>query len=77
MCIRDRLEALARGGTSFDSLYVDVNGRSGYFERELAVYGRTGQPCSRCGTPVVREPFMNRSSFRCPRCQPRPRAPRA
>ena len=71
------LEALARGGTSFDSLYVDVNGRSGYFERELAVYGRTGQPCSRCGTPVVREPFMNRSSFRCPRCQPRPRKPRA
>jgi formamidopyrimidine-DNA glycosylase len=67
------LEALAQGGTSFDSLYVDVNGRSGYFERHLAVYGRAGQPCDRCGTPVVREPFMNRSSFRCPRCQPRPR----
>jgi formamidopyrimidine-DNA glycosylase len=67
------LEALGQGGTSFDSLYVDVNGESGYFERELAVYGRTGLPCRRCGALVVREPFMNRSSFRCPRCQPRPR----
>ena len=67
------VEALDRGGTSFDSLYVDVNGQSGYFDRELAVYGRTGLPCRRCGALVVREPFMNRSSFRCPRCQPRPR----
>ncbi|MGH8893065.1 MAG: bifunctional DNA-formamidopyrimidine glycosylase/DNA-(apurinic or apyrimidinic site) lyase [Actinomycetes bacterium] len=67
------VEALDRGGTSFDALYVDVNGESGYFERELAVYGRTGLPCRRCGALVVREPFMNRSSFRCPRCQPRPR----
>ena len=71
------VEALARGGTSFDSLYVDVNGSSGYFERELAVYGRAGRPCLRCGALVVREPFMNRSSFRCPRCQPRPRRPHA
>lgn len=71
------VEALASGGTSFDSLYVDVNGSSGYFERELAVYGRTGRPCPRCGALVVREPFMNRSSFRCPRCQPRPRRPHA
>jgi formamidopyrimidine-DNA glycosylase len=70
------IEALGQGGTSFDSLYVDVNGESGYFERELAVYGRTGLPCRRCGALVVREPFMNRSSFRCPRCQPRPRHPR-
>lgn len=71
------VEALARGGTSFDSLYVDVNGASGYFERELAVYGRAGRPCLRCGALVVREPFMNRSSFRCPCCQPRPRRPHA
>jgi formamidopyrimidine-DNA glycosylase len=63
------IEALAQGGTSFDSLYVNVNGESGYFARSLAVYGRTGQPCLRCSTPIVREPFMNRSSFRCPRCQ--------
>lgn len=62
-------EALVAGGTSFDSLYVDVNGASGYFDRSLAVYGRAALPCRRCGTPVVRESFMNRSSFRCPRCQ--------
>ena len=69
-------EALAVGGTSFDSLYVNVNGASGYFERSLAVYGRTGQPCRRCGAAVVREPFMNRSSFRCPQCQSVPGAAR-
>jgi len=68
--------ALAAGGTSFDSLYVNVNGSSGYFDRSLHAYGRTGQPCERCGTPIVREPFMNRSSHRCPRCQPTPRRPR-
>lgn len=62
-------EALAAGGTSFDSLYVHVNGESGYFERGLDVYGREGLPCARCGTAIIREPFMNRSSFRCPRCQ--------
>ena len=66
-------EALAEGGTSFDALYVNVNGSSGYFERALAVYGREGQACPRCGRPIVREPFMNRSSFRCPSCQRRPR----
>ncbi len=65
--------ALAAGGTSFDSLYVNVNGESGYFDRSLAVYGREGQPCPRCGTPVRRDPFMNRSSYTCPQCQPRPR----
>jgi formamidopyrimidine-DNA glycosylase len=65
--------ALAQGGTSFDALYVNVNGESGYFDRSLEVYGRAGEPCSRCGTPVVRVPFMNRSSYFCPRCQPRPR----
>ena len=66
-------EALAVGGTSFDALYVNVNGQSGYFSRSLAVYGQEGEPCPRCGTEVVRESFMNRSSFFCPHCQPRPR----
>ena len=65
--------ALAQGGTSFDALYVNVNGQSGYFDRSLEVYGREGLPCSRCGTPVVRVSFMNRSSYFCPTCQPRPR----
>ena len=65
--------ALAVGGTSFDSLYVNVNGASGYFDRSLAAYGREGLPCLRCGRAMVREPFMNRSSFRCPSCQRPPR----
>lgn len=69
------VRALGEGGTSFDSLYVDVNGRSGYFDRSLAVYGRAGEPCPRCGSPVRRDSFMNRSSFSCPRCQPLPRRP--
>ena len=68
-----RREALAAGGTSFDSLYIDVNGESGYFDRSLAAYGQEGQPCPRCGTPIRRDPFMNRSSYSCPHCQPRPR----
>ncbi len=67
-------EALAAGGTSFDALYVNVNGESGYFDRSLDAYGRADAPCRRCGTPLVREHFMNRSSFRCPACQP-PAAP--
>jgi formamidopyrimidine-DNA glycosylase len=66
-------EALVQGGTSFDSLYVNVNGASGYFSRSLAVYGREGEPCPRCGTPVRRDAFMNRSAFTCPACQRRPR----
>ena len=66
-------DALANGGTSFDSLYVNVNGESGYFDRSLDAYGREGEPCRRCGAVMRREKFMNRSSFYCPRCQPRPR----
>lgn len=66
-------EALDVGGTSFDTLYVNVNGQSGYFERSLNAYGREGQPCRRCGRTMRREHFMNRSSFSCPQCQRRPR----
>ncbi len=66
-------EALAAGGTSFDALYVNVNGDSGYFDRSLAAYGQEGLPCPRCGAPIRREPFMNRSSYFCPRCQRRAR----
>ncbi|MFF0455503.1 bifunctional DNA-formamidopyrimidine glycosylase/DNA-(apurinic or apyrimidinic site) lyase [Nocardia africana] len=65
--------ALDAGGTSFDALYVNVNGNSGYFERSLAAYGREDEPCRRCGAPIRREKFMNRSSYSCPRCQPKPR----
>lgn len=66
-------EALLQGGTSFDSLYVNVNGQSGYFDRSLNVYGREDRPCRRCGAGIRREKFTNRSSYYCPRCQPRPR----
>ena len=66
-------QALGAGGTSFDRLYVNVNGESGYFDRSLAVYGREGEPCPRCGAPVRRDAFMNRSAYSCPVCQPRPR----
>jgi formamidopyrimidine-DNA glycosylase len=74
--VRDVLgEAIVAGGTTFDALYVNVNGESGYFDRSLNAYGREGQPCHRCGTIMRREQFMNRSSYSCPRCQPRPRRP--
>jgi formamidopyrimidine-DNA glycosylase len=68
-------EAIAAGGTSFDSLYVNVNGESGYFDRALHVYGRAGGACRRCGALILRARFMNRSSYWCPRCQPGPRRP--
>lgn len=75
--VRDVMtEALGEGGTSFDSLYVNVNGESGFFGRSLAVYGRDGRPCRRCGSLVRRDQFMNRSAYTCPRCQPRPRRAR-
>jgi formamidopyrimidine-DNA glycosylase len=68
--VRDVLtEALKAGGTSFDALYVNVNGESGYFDRSLHAYGREGEPCDRCATPIRRDAFMNRSSYSCPRCQ--------
>ncbi|GAA1521931.1 bifunctional DNA-formamidopyrimidine glycosylase/DNA-(apurinic or apyrimidinic site) lyase [Nocardioides humi] len=70
-------EALGQGGTSFDALYVNVNGESGYFDRSLHAYGREDQPCDRCGTPIRRVAFMNRSSYFCPRCQTAPRSARA
>ncbi|MCD4524754.1 bifunctional DNA-formamidopyrimidine glycosylase/DNA-(apurinic or apyrimidinic site) lyase [Nocardioides sp. cx-173] len=70
-------EALGQGGTSFDSLYVNVNGESGYFDRSLHAYGREQEPCDRCGTPIRRIAFMNRSSYFCPTCQPAPRRRRS
>jgi formamidopyrimidine-DNA glycosylase len=69
--------ALGQGGTSFDALYVNVNGESGYFDRSLHAYGQEGEPCARCGAAIRRVSFMNRSSFFCPSCQPVPRRRRA
>ena len=72
--VRDVMQAaLQAGGTSFDDLYVGVNGESGWFDLSLNAYGQEGLPCARCGRPIVRENWSNRSSYRCPRCQPRPR----
>ncbi len=62
-------KALAEGGTSFDAQYVNVNGQAGYFAHSLNAYGRTAQPCPRCGRPIVRVSFTNRSSHFCPHCQ--------
>lgn len=70
------IQALDQGGTSFDAMYVNVNGASGYFDRSLNAYGQRDRPCARCGAPIVREQFMNRSSYSCPTCQKRPRAGR-
>jgi formamidopyrimidine-DNA glycosylase len=67
-------DALMAGGTSFDALYVNVNGESGYFDRSLNAYGRVGEPCPRCGRPIARARWMNRSSYFCPSCQRPPRA---
>lgn len=80
-CRAVMLQALEAGGTSFDALYVNVNGASGYFDRSLNAYGREGEPCKRCaavglGTKIRRDSFMNRSSYSCPVCQRRPRTGR-
>ncbi|MHA6667568.1 bifunctional DNA-formamidopyrimidine glycosylase/DNA-(apurinic or apyrimidinic site) lyase [Homoserinimonas sp. A447] len=62
-------KALGEGGTSFDTQYLNVNGESGYFAHSLQAYGQHGQPCPRCGRPIIRETFMNRGSHFCPFCQ--------
>jgi len=62
-------QALKVGGTSFDELYINVNGESGYFDIALNAYGKEGEPCPRCGEPITRIKFANRSSHFCPRCQ--------
>lgn len=62
-------KALAEGGTSFDTQYLNVNGESGYFAHSLNAYGQHGKPCPRCGRPIVRVSFMNRGSHLCPFCQ--------
>ncbi|WP_152348204.1 bifunctional DNA-formamidopyrimidine glycosylase/DNA-(apurinic or apyrimidinic site) lyase [Brevibacterium sp. CFH 10365] len=66
-------DALAVGGTSFDALYVNVNGESGYFDRALLVYGRGGQECVRCGTEIAKITVGGRGTHYCPNCQRSPR----
>ena len=62
-------EAVARGGTSFDEQYKNVNGESGYFSQELNAYGQTDLPCARCQSPIRRDSWANRGSHYCPKCQ--------
>ena len=62
-------EAIEVGGTSFDAMYINVNGESGFFENSLAAYGQEGEPCPRCGREIKRIAFGNRSSHFCPNCQ--------
>lgn len=62
-------KAVAKGGTSFDTQYKNVNGESGYFSQELFAYGQQDLPCARCLTPIRRVSWANRGSHFCPRCQ--------
>jgi formamidopyrimidine-DNA glycosylase len=62
-------EAIEAGGTSFDALYINVNGESGYFKMSLAAYGQEHRPCPRCGREIQRIAFTSRSSHFCPKCQ--------
>jgi formamidopyrimidine-DNA glycosylase len=60
--------AITRGGTTLRD-FISPDGLPGYFEQELAVYGRAGQPCRTCGTPIRALVLGQRSTFLCPRCQ--------
>lgn len=60
--------AIRQGGTTLND-FADGDGNAGYFQVALAVYGREGEPCPRCGATVRRLVQANRSSFYCPRCQ--------
>lgn len=66
-------EAIATGGTTLsDGMYRRADGEAGGFVVRLAVYGRKGEPCPRCGTPIERIRVAQRGTHFCPRCQPVP-----
>jgi formamidopyrimidine-DNA glycosylase len=62
--------AIAKRGSSIRD-YVGGSGRQGDYQREFRVYGQTGKPCPRCGTPVARVRLAGRSTHFCPNCQGR------
>ncbi len=65
--------AIASGGTTLeDEVYRQADGQAGEFASELAAYGRTDQPCPRCGQPIERIKVSQRGTHFCPRCQPAP-----
>lgn len=61
-------EAIEQGGSTLRD-FVNSDGRPGYFQQHYWVYGRAGEPCRRCGTPVKQVKQGQRSSFYCPKCQ--------
>lgn len=62
-------KAIVVGGTSFDATYKRINGQSGEFQEDLRVVGRTGEPCYRCGTPIIKTVVGQRGTHYCPHCQ--------
>ena len=69
-------EAIEREGSSFDVFYRTPEGNPGSFQHQFRVYGRTGEPCRTCGTPIVRSVVGQRGTHTCPTCQPKPRRAR-
>jgi formamidopyrimidine-DNA glycosylase len=64
------VRAIERNGSTIRD-YVRGSGDEGGYQHEFRVYGRTGQPCGRCGTPIKRLRMAGRSTHFCPRCQVR------
>lgn len=62
-------KAIGVGGTSFDATYKRINGESGEFQEDLRVVGRAGEPCYRCGTPILKTVVGQRGTYYCPHCQ--------
>lgn len=62
-------KAIGVGGTSFDATYKRINGQSGEFQEDLRVVGRAGEPCYRCGAPIVKTVVGQRGTYYCPNCQ--------
>lgn len=62
-------KAIGVGGTSFDATYKRINGESGAFQEKLRVVGRAGEPCYRCGAPIVKTVVGQRGTYYCPSCQ--------
>ena len=61
-------EAIKKGGSSIND-YISVDGKSGYFQFDFKVYGRTSQPCHICQSDILQVKINQRSSFYCKNCQ--------
>ncbi len=61
-------EAIQAGGTTLRD-FLDSDGRAGYFQQELSVYGRSGEPCDRCGRPIRQKTIGQRTTYYCIDCQ--------